>query len=120
MVDALNNEEREVLIGTLGRGLKRRGTRDVRWWGVDWQGRGRTGPAEAIPKAVEGILQPLAKRMGFPHFDVATVHRYRRDWACWGSGRLAGKRLAIIPHTDDPQLEGVGQGSASPHRLRPI
>ena len=108
----VSKEELQILDEELGQGLETRGRRDLKWYGANWLGYGALKPTAHMPARSQRIVDAICKRTGFPKVTVATLHRYYRNKSQGASqqqlGSYAGRKMAIVPHTDDELLTGNG------------
>eukprot|EP01062_Namystynia_karyoxenos_P027600 TRINITY_DN21129_c0_g1_i1.p1 TRINITY_DN21129_c0_g1~~TRINITY_DN21129_c0_g1_i1.p1 ORF type:complete len:562 (+),score=177.97 TRINITY_DN21129_c0_g1_i1:89-1687(+) len=111
--DLASPEDCRQLMKLLAVGLEQRGQRMLRWYGANWLGRGDLLPTDPIPSEAKAIVDRICAKVDFPSANVATLHVYDRRRAKETSAgdlgsRFEGRRMAIVPHTDDHQLEGNG------------
>ena len=102
-----------MLEAELALNLESRGSRRLRWYGANWEGTGELHQAPPLPARAQAIVDRVCERAGFPEVNVATLHVYHRSSAKAATEdhlgpTLAGRQMAIVPHTDDPLLTGAG------------
>eukprot|EP01060_Flectonema_neradi_P006141 TRINITY_DN14105_c1_g2_i1.p1 TRINITY_DN14105_c1_g2~~TRINITY_DN14105_c1_g2_i1.p1 ORF type:complete len:537 (+),score=70.27 TRINITY_DN14105_c1_g2_i1:37-1611(+) len=108
----VTDKEIAVIREELSKGMERRGQRELKWFGANWKGHGSLEETDPMPSRSQEIVDKMCKKIGFPRITVSTLHRYDIQKSKSGSynqiGKYQGRKIAIVPHTDDKLLFGNG------------
>ena len=106
------DHEIDIIRDELCHGMERRGARELRWFGANWKGHGSLVQTDEMPTKTQHIVDKMCKKIGFPKITVSTLHKYDKHKAKAGTsnqiGEHQGRKIAIVPHTDDKLLYGNG------------